>query len=93
VSVALVDGSRTVSCDLCDKEITDGKTVCCLRCLKRRIDEEVEEAEALAKTEESLSAENLRNWANRQKLMGSITREVFEALERAADDIEAGWPL
>lgn len=73
-------------CEDCEKELE--APAFCRDCSEEGAMAAVLEAEKHHEAPEDV----LREWAAAEKAFGRLTPEVFAALERAADDIEAGWP-
>jgi hypothetical protein len=101
VSAADVGEERAPVCEDCEGPL-DYESVCNGCCELREkaaeergsdvgYDEGFDDAqEELAVDEDVLAAETIRTWSRDAKLLGRITPEVAAALERCADDIEAG---
>jgi hypothetical protein len=84
-------------CNNCGRGIED-RHLLCHRCVSDRIEEDTEDAVHRAYVDaekEALSNVGgpVREWADRQKMLGNIDRktfELFELFELCAEDLEVG---
>ncbi|HEY6875571.1 MAG TPA: hypothetical protein VI384_04355 [Candidatus Dormibacteraeota bacterium] len=101
MSVSDVGEERAPVCEDCEGPL-DYESVCngCCEVREKAAEERAKDEaynegyddaeEELTADEDVIAAEAIRRWAQSRKLLGRITPEVAAALERCADDIEAG---